>query len=132
MKRIYLLFFILPLFISFSCAQTTEIIWSKKTYKTLALSKIGAEGIARTAKELYNSGNLSEENLLKVKGLYEKSRLVNDLIINSLIISLELGKDPITNTDYNDALQTYRKIIQNLWDIAVEFNLIKKMEVTVE
>ena len=104
-----------------SCAS----IPSKDTFKALALSKVAAEEIVRTAKDLNSAGELSDENLLKVKEAYEVAKLANHTLINSMIMAIDLGRDPITDKAYNNALQRYREATQNLWDLGFSLGLIE-------
>jgi len=91
----------------------------------LALSKASAENIAKTAIQMNKEGKLSNENLVKVQQIYEKGQKSQQIVIESLKMSLELGSNPKTNENYNKALQSYAIIIQQLLDLAIQLKLVK-------
>lgn len=93
--------------------------------QALALSKASAETIARSAIQMNREGKLSEKDLTRVQELYNKGQKAQLIVIESLKMTLELGQDPKTNTNYNAALQSYAVIIQQLLDLAIELKLVK-------
>jgi len=98
--------------------------WISKTYKPLALSKARAEGIATTAKSYHTQGKLTDAQLDKVRNLYEKGRLANDLVVDSLIASLNAGIDPKYSTAYDAALKDLKEILDDLYNLGIEFKLL--------
>lgn len=93
--------------------------------QALALSKASAEAIARSAIQMNREGKLSEKDLTKVQNLYNAGQKAQLTVIESLKMSLELGQNPKTNTNYNAALQSYAIIIKQLLDLAIELKLVK-------
>jgi heterodisulfide reductase subunit C len=104
----------------YSCAMLNP-----NTTKGLALSKATAESIAKTAIQMNREGKLSERDLTRVQELYTKGQAAQQIVIESLKMSLELGSNPKTNENYNKALQSYAIIIQQLLDLAIQLKLVK-------
>lgn len=106
-----------------SCASISDT-----TIKTMAITKVTVEEAVRTAKQLYAAGDLSEDNLFMVKEYYERARMANDLVIDSMILALDLGNNPIEDADYNAAYSSFQKTMDDFWNLAVELNLVKRSE----
>lgn len=106
--------------IIYSCA-----IIKPEVTQGLALSKVSAEAIAKSSIQMNREGKLSNENLAKVQDLYMKGQKAQQIVIESLKLSLELGSNPIKNENYNKALQSYAIIIQQLLDLAIQLKLVK-------
>ena len=64
------------------------------SYKTLALSKVSAEGIAKTAKDLHKQNVISDKNIADLKHIYEKARLANDAVIAAMVTAIDNGIRP--------------------------------------
>lgn len=106
-----------------SCASISDT-----TIKTMAITKVTVEEAVRTAKQLYAAGDLSEDNLFMIKEYYERARMANDLVIDSMILALDLGNNPIEDADYNAAYSSFQKTMDDFWNLAVELNLVKRSE----
>lgn len=96
---------------------------SKSTYKTLAITKATAETIAKTAKIMHNKGNISDEDILKIKELYTMSRNANDAVIDALLIALDSGIIPHTSPDYLNAILQLDSLLSDLLKLSKEFKI---------
>lgn len=105
----------------FACST---LIKNDKPYKALAMSKATAEEIVSVAKKMNNAGELSDKDLEKVRDMYEQARMANDFVINTLIISLNLGIDPRENINYNKAVDDFSNLLNDFMKLARELKLI--------
>lgn len=96
------------------------------SYKTLALTKVSAEGIAKTAKTLHTQRILSDEDISKIRHIYEKARIANDAVIDAMITAIDNGIRPETSEDYLINIAVYNNILIELMDKAKELNIIKE------
>lgn len=116
--------FLILAFLANTIIQGCAVL-NPKTTQALALSKASAEAIAKTAIQMNKEGKLSDKDLARVQELYAKGQKAQLIVIESLKMTLELGQNPKTNTNYNAALQSYAVIIQQLLDLAIELKLVK-------
>ena len=115
--------YILVIFLLVSC---TGLV--KDSYKPLALSKVTAEQIARTTKQLHAQGLISDEVVAKIKKVYEDARLANDFVINAAIMAIDAGIRPEDSPDYVAALETYNRLLGELLNLALQYSIIKEEE----
>ena len=115
---------ILSIFIFIVVACTLQ--QQKPTYKFFALSKITVETIVSQAKLMNKQGNLSDEDLLKIRNFYDKAREANNTVIDTLITALDAGIQPDSSPDYTKALIAYNEILKEFLNLAVDLNLIKR------
>jgi len=96
------------------------------TYKPLAMSKVVAEEIAKTAKEFHTEGKITDAQLERVRQAYEKARLLNNAVIDTLVALIDAGVDPRYDANYNKLIEDFNAALKDLYNIAKEFKIIKE------
>ena len=114
---------ILSIFIFMGVACTLQ--QQKPTYKYFALSKITVETIVSQAKLMNKDGNLSDEDLLKIRNFYNKAREANNTVIDTLITALDAGIQPDSSPGYIKALDAYNSILRDFLKLAVILGIEK-------
>ncbi|MBT9165011.1 MAG: hypothetical protein DDT22_00260 [candidate division WS2 bacterium] len=122
MKKKFI-FVVLVVTVLSGCASFVK---KEHPYKTIALGKVAAEELVSAAKQMNRDKLLSDANLQKVKTVYESARKANDVVIDMFIMSLNLGVDPRTVPDYNKALDSYMKLMQDLLSLSFDLGITKE------
>ena len=97
----------------------------KQSYKPLAYSKVTAEEIAITTKNLYAQGLIDKDTYNAIKNAYEKARLANSAVIDAVIVALDSGIRPEDSPEYQIAMQRYLKLLNELVNLAIKYGIIE-------
>ena len=92
-------------------------------YKRLAITKVIAEEIASTAKELHRQEIIDHDQLQSVKKLYERCRSANDVVIDVMLTALDTGIVPHTDPNYIDAIENLKTTMADLAKFAASIGI---------
>lgn len=118
--RIYLLAAMIV--VAFTACETTSTY--QKSYKTLSVTKETALFLAKTAKELYAGGVISEAKLAQIHELYDHVRSAQIMLVDAQTEALD-STDKAKEEQIAALSVVYLKTMTNFVNLAIEIGLIK-------
>ena len=104
-----------------SCSQLPL----KTQISAMYLTKATAESIKATAIELHNDNIITDRQYNKIKTLYNRSRELNNQIIDLMIADIDAGISTSKDEKYLKMVKEFNQVTALFTQMAIELKLVK-------